>query len=295
MTMKGPRAARLWYALFACLLLGFTLYVLLDAFVIERRYQAIQPGETASPPGDAVLTADAYRDGSLTITLSEHRYQGSTVHLAEITLTDPTRLRSAFARDTFGRNITERVADTAERYDAILAINGDYYGSQRTGYVLRNGVIYRDEPRDADQEDLVFWPDGSMTVIREGDMTAQALLEAGAWQVFCFGPTLVRDGEVAVGRHADVGNAMASNPRTAIAMIGPSHYLVAVADGRTGESAGLSLHELAAFLQSQGAQLAYNLDGGGSSTMVFDGRIINFPTTRGWYNERAVSDIVYFR
>ena len=295
MTMKTHRAARLWYALFACLLAGFTLYVLLDAFVIERRYQAIQPQHTALPSGDALLTADSYRDDGLTITLSEHRYQGSTVHLAEITLTDPTRLQAAFARDAFGRNITERVADTARRYGAILAINGDYYGSHRTGYVLRNGVIYRDEPRDADQEDLVCWPDGSMTVVREGDMTAQALLEAGAWQVFCFGPTLVRDGEVAVGQHAEVGNAMASNPRTAIGMIGPSRYLVAVADGRTEESAGLSLYELAMFLQSQGAQLAYNLDGGGSSTMVFGDRIINFPTTRGWYNERAVSDIVYFR
>lgn len=293
--MKTQRVARLWYALFICLLAGFTLYVLLDAFVIERRYQAVLPQHTAAPSGEVVLTADSYRDGSLTVTLSEHRYQDSTVHLAEITLTDPTRLQAAFARDTFGRNITERVADTARRYGAILAINGDYYGSQRTGYVLRNGVIYRDEPRSDDQEDLVCWADGSMTVVREGDRSAQSLLEAGAWQVFSFGPTLVRDGEVAVGRHAEVGNAMASNPRTAIAMIGPSHYLVAVADGRTEESAGLSLYELAAFLQSQGAQLAYNLDGGGSSTMVFDDRIINFPTTRGWYNERAVSDIVYFR
>lgn len=293
--MKTHRIARLWYALFICLLAGFTLYVLLDAFVIERHYQAVLPQYTAAPSGKAVLTDVSYRDDSLTVTLSEHRYQDSTIHLAEITLTDPTRLQSAFARDAFGRNITERVADTARRYGAVLAINGDYYGSQQAGYVLRNGVIYRDEPRADNQEDLVFWADGSMSVILEGDMSAQELLEAGAWQVFAFGPTLVHGGEIAVSQHAEVGNAMASNPRTAIAMIGPTHYLVAVADGRTEESAGLSLHELATFLQSQGAQLAYNLDGGGSSTMVFDDRIINFPTTRGWYNERAVSDIVYFR
>ena len=285
----------MWYACFACLLVGFTLYVLLDAFVIERRYQAVLPQETIEPTREAVLTETSYQDESLTITLSEHRYLDSTVHLAEIVLTEPTRLHAAFARDTFGRNVTERVADTAQRHGAILAVNGDYYGSQRAGYVLRNGVIYRDTVRSEEQEDLVCWLDGSMSVVRESEVTAQALLEAGAWQVFSFGPALVRDGEVAVGRHAEVGNAMASNPRTAIAMIGPSHYLVAVADGRTDESAGLSLYELACFLRERGALLAYNLDGGGSSTMVFDGRVVNFPTTRGWYNERAVSDIVYFR
>ncbi|MCH5286941.1 MAG: phosphodiester glycosidase family protein [Christensenellaceae bacterium] len=293
--MKARRAALLWYICFACLLVGFTLYVLLDAFVIERRYRAVLPQKTVPPSREAVLTDTSYQDESLTITLSEHRYLDSTVHLAEIVLTEPTRLQTALARDTFGRNITERVADTALRHGAILAVNGDYYGSQQTGYVLRNGVIYRDTVRSEDQEDLVCWQDGSMSVVREGEVSAQSLLDAGAWQVFSFGPALVRDGEVAVGRHAEVGNAMASNPRTAIGMIGPSHYLVAVADGRTEESAGLSLYELASFLREQGAQLAYNLDGGGSSTMIFDSRVVNFPTTRGWYNERAVSDIVYFR
>ena len=62
---------------------------------------------------------------------------------------------------------------------------------------------------------------------------------------------------------------MASNPRTAIGVIGELHYLFVVADGRTSESEGLSLYELAQIMQKYGCITAYNLDGGGSSTLYF--------------------------
>ena len=109
-----------------------------------------------------------------------------------------------------------------------------------------------------------------------------------------FGPALVADGTVAVGVNDEVGKAMASNPRTAIGVIDDLHYVFAVADGRTSASEGLSLYELATFLQELGVKTAYNLDGGGSSSMVFMGNLINNPTTNGKRtSERSVSDIVY--
>ena len=87
---------------------------------------------------------------------------------------------------------------------------------------------------------------------------------------------------------------MSSNPRTAIGIVDELHYLFVVSDGRTNASEGLSLRELAEFMQSLGADIAYNLDGGGSSTMVFNGKVINNPTTNGKsIKERSVSDIVY--
>ena len=67
-----------------------------------------------------------------------------------------------------------------------------------------------------------------------------------------------------------------------------------VSDGRTGDNEGLSLYDLAEFMQSLGVKDAYNLDGGGSSTMVFEGELINNPSTGGKHSkERSVSDIVY--
>ncbi len=291
------RAARRFYLIFYALLLAFTAYVLLDAFVIERRYQAasLETEIDESIDMEPIWTDTSYLDGSLSVELASQRVSGTTVYVADVVLSDVSHMGTLFAQDTYGRNITERVADMASRCGAILAINGDYYGAQRSGYVLRGGTLYRSTARSASQEDLCLWPDGSMTIVREGDVNAESLLEQGALQVFSFGPALVIDGETAVDKGEEVGRAMASNPRTAIAMIEPLHYLFVVSDGRTRESEGLSLSELAAFLKEQGAQIAYNFDGGGSSTMVFGGKVVNYPTTNGKYSERAVSDIVYVK
>jgi exopolysaccharide biosynthesis protein len=180
----------------------------------------------------------------------------------------------------------------AEDAGAVLAINGDYYGAQESGYVIRNGVLYRDKG-ESGQEDLVIYSDGSMKVIDEGEVSAQELLEDGAQQTLSFGPALVEDGSISVSEGEEVGRAMASNPRTAIGMIDENHYIFVVSDGRSDESEGLSLYELAEFMQSMGAETAYNLDGGGSSTMYFNGEIVNNPTGGRGESERKVSDIVY--
>ena len=131
-------------------------------------------------------------------------------------------------------------------------------------------------------------------IITEGETSADTLVREGAWQVLTFGPALINGGQVTVSSSDEVGRAMTSNPRTAIGQISEGHYLLVVSDGRTKESAGLSLRQLAELMQSLGAQVAYNLDGGGSSTMVFQGRVVNNPTTNGRsIRERSVSDIVY--
>ena len=112
--------------------------------------------------------------------------------------------------------------------------------------------------------------------------------------MFSFGPALVENGSISVTENEEVGTAMVSNPRTAVGITKNGHYLFVVSDGRTEESEGLSLYELADFMKSLGAETVYNLDGGGSSTMYFEGKVINNPTTTGHgTKERSVSDIVY--
>ena len=199
----------------------------------------------------------------------------------------------AFSTAAHGKNIKEKTSEMAQAHNAILAINGDYYGSRDKGYVLRNGQLYRDKS-GSDREDLVIWPDGSFGIAYERLTSADSLLESGAWQVFSFGPALVKKGYISVDEDTEVGQATYSNPRTAIAMVDELHYLMVVSDGRTERSAGLTLYQLAQFLQSKGAVMAYNLDGGGSSTMYFNGRVVNEPVNHGsTVSERSISDIVY--
>ena len=113
-----------------------------------------------------------------------------------------------------------------------------------------------------------------------------------------FGPAILADGEVVDGIESvevdtNVGNhsIQGDQPRTAVGVIDDNHLVFVVVDGRqSGYSEGVTLTELAAIMQDLGATTAYNLDGGGSSTMYFDGEVVNSPSQG---EERGTSDVLY--
>ena len=295
-----------YFAIFYSILLtAFTVYMALDTFVITRVYAAVPSAETSTSADEnnissqdntsrsAVSTETAYRDENISVTITEYREYDTSIYVADVRLSSPEYLKTALAQDAFGKNVTAKTSEMALANNAVLAINGDFYGAQETGYVLRNGVLYRDTAQNG-QEDLVIYEDGSFEIIVEDQVTAQELLDKGAVQILSFGPALVTDSEISVTSDEEVGKAKSSNPRTAIGVIDDLHYVFVVSDGRTDESEGLSLYQLAQFMSGLGVRTAYNLDGGGSSTMVFNGTVINTPTSTGKRSkERSVSDIVY--
>lgn len=293
---------------FALILAAYTVYAALDTFVIVRvltpdtlptaTVEASTAPTATEPPAEQATTAPIstdteYHDDQIDIVLTTMRVENTTVYVADVQIADISLLKTALAGNTYARNLTETTSAQAANAGAILAINGDYYGAQERGYVLRNGVLYRASAQSG-TDALVIGADGNFRIINEGETSADTLVREGAWQVLTFGPALINGGQVTVSSSDEVGRAMTSNPRTAIGQISEGHYLLVVSDGRTKESAGLSLRQLAELMQSLGAQVAYNLDGGGSSTMVFQGRVVNNPTTNGRsIRERSVSDIVY--
>jgi len=238
-----------------------------------------------------IASAQSYEDENISITISEYEKLGTHIYVADVVLSSAQYLKTAFAQDTYGKNITDPTSVIASEHDAILAVNGDYYGSQESGYVIRNGIVYR-EAGNGDNI-VCIYADGSMEIVDSDDITAQELVEQGVWQAFCFGPELLENGQIVISEDEEVGKAKASNPRTAVGIIDNNHFVFVVSDGRTDESEGLSLYELAGFLESLGVTTAYNLDGGGSSTMVFQGEVINNPTSGGRIAERSISDIIY--
>lgn len=247
-------------------------------------------GNTIS--GDNAELIGEYQNDQSSIKLYKYYYKDTAIYAADIVVRSSEYIKTAFANGYYGKNVTAKTSAIAEQNDAILAINGDYYGARESGYVIRNGVVFRDT---SDGSDLMcVYADGTMKIVNSNDQSAQELVDQGVWQAFSFGPALVRDGQVDVSVNTEVGKAMASNPRTAIGMIDNCHYVFVVSDGRTSSSKGLSLYQLATFMQNLGINTAYNLDGGGSSTLYFNGEVINYPTTSGRsMKERGVSDIVY--
>lgn len=250
---------------------------------------------TESSDGAKTVTDSSYKDSNVDINITTVRKNNTTVYVADVKLSDSSYLKTALAYDSFGTNVTEATSSIATNNNAILAVNGDYYGADRSGYVIKNGVIYRNTVRsDSEYPDLAVYKDGSFKIIYETEVTAEELLADGVVNLFAFGPSLIENGEISVDQNTEVRQAMTKNPRTAIGIVDKNHYILVVSDGRTNESEGLSLYELAEVLKGYGATTAYNLDGGGSSTMYFNGNIVNNPTTNGHnISEREVSDIVY--
>ena len=80
------------------------------------------------------------------------------------------------------------------------------------------------------------------------------------------------------------------HPRTAVAKLKDGKFLMITVDGRSESSGGISLNDLAAYLLELGATDAMNLDGGGSTTMFLDGKVVNHPSDKE--GERKVSDAI---
>jgi len=290
-----------WALIFSVLVICAFSFVLLDTFVIPKTIATAATTSTTTSETsatdikknqtEAVVTDHSYDDGNIKITLETLEKYNTKVYIADIQVADASFLKTAFAGDTYGRNIKETTSTMAENNNAILAINGDYYGFRDDGFVLRNGVVYRENGTNG--EDLAIDSNGDFSIIDESQTTLDSISD-DLWQVFSFGPALVKNGDIAVDSSSEVSQSMTSNPRTAIGQVSKLHYVIIVSDGRTSESAGLSLEELAQLFKDKGCTIAYNLDGGGSSTMYFNGKVVNNPTDGRNMGEREVSDIVYF-
>ena len=300
--MKFLKKRYAYASIFGLLLTASFSYSMLKTFVIAETISTVSStssssnAEAASKAAEtATVTDTSYSDDNISVTLTEKTVSNTQVYIADVTVSSSEYLKTAFAQNTYGNNVTAKTSETAANNNAILAVNGDYYGANTTGYVIRNGVVYRDTVReDSSNGDLAIYKDGSLKIIYEDQVSADQLVKDGVVNLLTFGPSLVENGEIVVDTNSEVGQSMSSNPRTAIGIIDENHYIIIVSDGRTTESEGLSLYQMAEIMKSYGVKTAYNLDGGGSSTLYFNGQVINKPTTNGnTISERSVSDIVY--
>ena len=289
---------------------------------VPQYYEDKTPEEIAAlfTPEKVFVERQHYSDPDIYIDITKCRDDNDTTnyYVADIRIKSISYFRTALAKDTFGENVVERTSDICLRHKGILAIDGDTYGSQEGGYVIRNGVSLRssknlDRMRGTTKkaEDLLVHSDGTFSIIDERDVSFEEVEAQKPKQVFSFGPALVKNGEVAVETNEEVGTALQGNrnQRCAIGIISPGHYVFVVNDGRMEASYGFSLYTMASILKDLHCETAYNLDGGGSATMYLDngtgnadklGHLVNYPhqstndrVKNPTMKQREVSDIVY--
>ena len=175
--------------------------------------------------------------------------------------------------------------ETAKKHNVVFAMNTDYYtyrvavnNNRHTGVVIRDGRILYDDPYTEKQvtnsmfpnlDMLAFMPDGSLKVYHSWEKTAQEFIDEGVQTVYSFGPYLLLDGKVSERAYANNEN---KNPRCAIGMVEPGHYVAIMCEGRLKRSAGVTISYLAKMMRAKGCQVAFNMDGGQTAVMVFMGK-----------------------
>lgn len=241
---------------------------------------------------DINSTDTLYSSENIFISLETHdeNISGKKVryHVADIYVKDIKSIETVFANDKYGRGYTESILDMDKRTNAILAINGDFYGLTSSGVVIRNGVVYRTEkPRS---EVGVLFSNGELKVYSANSFNADDVIKNGAYQAWTFGPSLLSsDGKALTEFPTSV--VTPKNPRTAIGMVEPGHYIFVNVEGRIKESSGMTMSELSDLFESLGAKVAFNLDGGQSSIMTFNDKHVNNLCEGG----RTLSDIIIIK
>ncbi len=237
--------------------------------------------------GEIEITEDSYRSANINVTIQKHESKGKYLqryYIAHIYVKDILCLQSVFAKDTYGKGISEEFISMSKRSNSVIAINTDFYNFARhpKSMLIRNGQLFGAEPSD-EYDLLVINFDGTMDVYRKGKSPdGQTLINNGALHTFCFGPILLEDGKK-LSSYDDV----ARDPRTAIGMVEPGHYVFLVCEGRSSTAKGYTYKGLADILLGEGCVVGYNLDGGDSAQMAFMGEMVNDPSRDG----RAVSDV----
>ena len=258
--------------------------------------------ELAIPKEKLIEDTQTYESDTIRIVIDQwcYRFNKSDLrfYVANIWPKDPAQLQTAFAGEEYSKKNAEATSAIAARHGAVLAVNGDYYNyKDKVGLVIRNGVLYRDQPA-SNRDMLLVYADGTFVGIPRDDYQeghGEEYLEQGVVQSFTFGPLLVNDGEICeLPKKYYVNPAdTIREPRTAIGQAEDGHYVFIVADGRRAKwsDKGMALQELQQVFKEQGCRVAYNLDGGGSATMILNGERVN--KTSG-SRERDVSDIIFF-
>lgn len=237
-------------------------------------------------PTDDEATLHSYQSDNVRIAVRETKITKgvkNTYYVADIWVRDISNLKTAFASGVYGRSIKAYPNDIAKENNAILAINGDYYGARSRGVVIRNGEVYRES---VSSDVCVIYYDGTMQTYYQNDFDINDAIANGAYQAWGFGPKLIDDGAPVTDFNTDV---MKENPRTAIGYYEPGHYCFVAVNGRQKDARGMTLDELANLMVELGCKDAFNLDGGQTSMMVFDDTLVNAP----FHDGRECSDIVY--
>ena len=253
-------------------------------------------------PSPEMYTGDiSYQDPTIQVNITYKEtqeyiegYRGRNMGywVVDVKIGDASQLRTA-AAESFNTETTLPVSDIANRVNAVLAINGDYFARHKEGFAIRQGTLIRDKLK-GNRDALLIDEDGDFHVyhLPEKGELSDTVDGKKVINAFYFGPILVENGEVP----KKLPNFTFLKPekyyaRLALCQVDTLHYKIILTTMEQDYTLGIRLKDFATLCQKEGAKIAYNLDGGLSTTLYFNGKRIN---DQKKVNFRSIPDIIYF-
>lgn len=227
-----------------------------------------------------------YKSSSLNIDLRRKSTHNVPYWVALIKIKNSGQLKSALSYGTYG-GARQTTSGAVSGNGGIIGVNGSAFSYQTgrpspLGMCIKNGVIYGNY--ETSYSVMAVKYDGTIYTPEQG-LKGEALLEEGVKDTYNFGPILIKDGQA----QPAWSETAKYYPRTVVGMVKPGIYVLLVTD--TGSYAGLNHWDLVNIFNSYGCQYAYNLDGGGSATLYYNGQVMNKLINN---YERPCGDFLYF-
>lgn len=291
---------RLWSGL-----LALTLLVMAGHALAEGDFSEAYADKFLTESVIPVVTETTYRSRNIAIEITGQRYVGSDTYIADIYIRSMDRFQRYYAKGDWSTG-TREVPTMAAASGAVLAMTGDSSQNFNSGWVVGNGVVERDGSRKINikRDICIVYKNGEMRTVLAPSKEEGIALAGEAediWHIFLFGPALLDEAGRAYPRESfeertNPHPVTYANPRSVLGYYAPGHYCFVQVDGRQTDSklapgeknGGVRLEDLAALMESLGCKAAYNLDGGRSSMLWFDGGLISTP--KAW--DRRIGDIL---
>ena len=235
-----------------------------------------------------------YCDETILVIAWKEAINNSACSFVEVKIAHGSQLRRALSDNTYGSSVYMYPTQMAQNANAVVAINGDFYGHRSCGITVYQRQLYRFNPRSL--ESCFFTASGDMIFTHVGELSTEDDVKRFVQDnditfSISFGPILVENGEKKTTNTYLVGEVDIQYSRAAIGQVDKLHYLLMSINEEGVYKNRVTINQAADLIYAKGVPNAYALDGGQTATIVMNGETFNRPD---WGNERIMTDIIYF-
>ncbi len=244
---------------------------------------------------------DYYKDETIEVKCWKEEIDGLIVNFAEVKIAHPSQFRRKLVDNVVSNKHLDYPLNIFRSVNGVVGMTSDYCAFRSIGTIVQYGETVRSNSK-GNLDLLIYDNEGNLSSMTNQDFENSELYGSDkVVYTFAFGPVLVDNYEICTERRSQknpnliiypIGEVNQDYPRAAIGQFGyDKHYLLCTVDYRTDQLRGTTITRLAEIMQEKGCRFVYNMDGGQTSTLMFNRKIFNKVAYGG---QREVSDIMYF-